>query len=55
MKRGKITTTGWKLCIQWKDGSTDWVALKDINHSYPIVLADYARKENIDDEPAFAW
>ena len=29
-KRGKITTEGWQLCIQWKDGSTDWVALKDI-------------------------
>ena len=24
------TTKGWELLIEWKDGSTTWVALKDI-------------------------
>ena len=24
-KRRKMTTKGWQLCVQWKDGSTDWV------------------------------
>ena len=30
MKRRKMTRAGWQLCIKWKDGSTDWVARKDI-------------------------
>jgi hypothetical protein len=24
----EVTTKGWKLCGQWKDGSTSWAALK---------------------------
>ena len=28
-KRGRITTKGWKLCVQWKDGSTSWEPLSD--------------------------
>ena len=32
MEQIKMTTAGWQLCIQWKYRSTDWVALKDINH-----------------------
>jgi hypothetical protein len=31
------------------------VALKDIKHSYPVQVADYAIANKIDDEPAFAW
>jgi hypothetical protein len=49
------TTKGWEILIQWKDGSTDWVALKDLKESYPVELAKYARDNRIDDEPAFAW
>jgi hypothetical protein len=26
----RMTTKGWKLCIQWKDGSTSWERLKDL-------------------------
>ena len=25
----KKTTRGWKLCVEWSDGSTDWIKLKD--------------------------
>ena len=35
-------TRGWELCVQWKDGSTNWVSLKDVKNSFPIELADYA-------------
>ena len=42
------------LC-QLKDGSTNWVALKDMKNSYPMQVADYAVANHIDDEPAFAW
>jgi hypothetical protein len=54
-KRLKRTTKGWELCIIWKDGSTNWVALKDMKHSYPVQVADYVQANNLAHEPAFAW
>jgi hypothetical protein len=54
-KRRKITTRGWEICVQWKDGSSHWIALKDLKNSYPVELAEYAVTNKIDNEPAFAW
>jgi hypothetical protein len=54
-KRRRFTTQGWQLLCQWKDGSTNWVALKDMKHSYPVQVANYAIANKINDEPAFAW
>ena len=54
IKQRKMTIASWQLYIQWKYGSKYWVALKQINQSYPVELADYARRTNIDDGPAFA-
>ena len=54
-KRRKETTKGWELLIRWKDGGTDWVALKDIKESYPVQVAEYAVLACISEEPAFAW
>jgi hypothetical protein len=42
MKRRKTTTKGWEICISWKDGSTNWLPLKNVNDSYPVQLAEYA-------------
>ena len=53
--RKRITTKGWKILIEWKDGSTSWIPLKDVKESNPIQLAEYAVEAGIDDEPAFAW
>ena len=50
-----MNTSGWQLCIQWKNGSTNWVALKDTKHSYPIELAYYAKRMKIGDEPELSW
>ena len=55
VKRRRQTTQGWQLLCQWKDGSTNWVALKDLKASYPVQVADYAVANHIADEPAFAW
>ena len=55
VRRRRYTTQGWQLLCQWKDGSTNWVALKDMKNSYPVQVADYAVANRIDDEPAFAW
>ena len=49
-----MTTRGWEICIEWKDGTTNRVKLKDFKNSYPIDLANYANNNGIDDEPAFA-
>ena len=55
VKRRKTTTRGWELMVEWRDGSSDWVALKDLKDSYPVELAIYARDHKIENEPAFAW
>lgn len=54
-KRKKMTTKGWEICVQWKDGSSTWVELKDLKNSYPVELAQYAINNKLVDEPAFAW
>ena len=55
VKRRRQTTQGWQLLCQWRDGSTNWVALKDMKQSYPLKVAEYAYANRIDEEPAFAW
>ena len=54
-KRRCETTIGWELLEQWKDGSTNWIALKDLKESYPIQIAEYSVGARILMEPAFAW
>ena len=41
--------------MEWKDGSTSWVPLKDLKVSNPLELAEYAINNKIDREPAFHW
>ena len=40
--------------VKWKDVSTTWIALKNMKEVYPIQLAEYAVKNRISLEPAFA-
>lgn len=49
------TTKGVKLCVQWKNGSTSWEKLADLKESYPVEIAEYAKSQNIDHLPAFAY
>jgi len=53
-KKRKRTTKGHQVCFQWKDGSTDWIDLKDFKDSYPVELAEYAVINGIADQPAYA-
>ena len=55
VKRKKVTTRGWQILVEWRDGCTDWIELKDLKESYPVELAMYAENHNITDEPVFAW
>ena len=54
-ERNKLTTRGWEINVRWKDGSTDWIKLKDLKDAYPVPLADYAVANDIQSEPAFIW
>src|SRR6056300_2119734 len=54
-KRRRRTTKGWQIFVTWKDGSSNYVPLKDMKESFPVELAMYAKEKGIDDEPAFAW
>ena len=41
-RRRQETTQGWEILVQWKDGSSTWIAMKDMKDSYPVQLAEYA-------------
>jgi hypothetical protein len=51
----RMTTAGWEMEVQWADGSTDWLPLKDLKDSNPIEAAKYAISNGIFEEPAFSW
>ena len=51
----KRTTKGWRLLVEWKDGSSSWIPLKDLKDAYPVQVADYAVANNLTLEPAFRW
>eukprot|EP00980_Cylindrotheca_fusiformis_P014246 scaffold3766_cov80-Cylindrotheca_fusiformis.AAC.1 len=53
--RPKRTTSGWKLCVEWVDGTSDWLPLKDLKESNPVEVAEYAVANKIEEEPAFKW
>ena len=54
-KRRRETTIDWELLVQWKDGSMNLIALKDLKESYPVQVAEYSVGGRISLEPAFAW
>ena len=43
-QRRRHTTAGWDFYVTWKDGSSNWIPLKDMKGSFPIEVADYADK-----------
>ena len=48
------TTKGCHLCVEWKDRTTTWERLLDLNKSDPIRVAEYST-QGISHEPAFNW
>lgn len=51
----KYTTKGWNICLSWEDGLTSWHSLADVKNSYPILMAEYAKADNLQDEQVFKW
>ena len=54
-RRMRKSTTGWKLLVQFKNGSEEWIPLGVMKESYPVDVAEFAVARGIDQEPAFAW
>ena len=54
-RRKRITTKGWRLKVEWDDGTSSWVPLKDLKESNPLYVAEYANSHGLISEPAFAW
>jgi len=54
-EKPKVTTRGWELLNEFKDGTLEWVKLKDVKESNPIELAEYAMANRLTEEPAFKW
>ena len=54
-RRRRLTTRGWSLLCVWKDGSSDWITLRELKNSHPVELAEYAQERGLNEEPAFAW
>jgi len=51
----KFINMGGNIFISWKDGSTSWHPLSEIKNSYPVQLAEYAKTNKLEKEPAFSW
>ena len=51
----KITMRSREMLVEWKDGSTSWMKLKDLKESIPIEVAEYAVANRIFEKPAFKW
>jgi hypothetical protein len=49
------TTSGWEICISWQDGSTLWHPLSDVKNSFQLQMAEYAKDNKLENEPAFSW
>jgi Reverse transcriptase (RNA-dependent DNA polymerase) len=55
VKKPKVTTRGWFLLVQWRDGSASWEKLSDMKASNPVEVAEYAVANRLTEEPAFKW
>jgi hypothetical protein len=51
----KKSVVGWDLEVEWKDGTTSWLPLKESKETNVVEVAEYARDNNLLEEPAFAW
>ena len=54
-KKTKRKTLGWEVFVEFIDGTTECIALKDTKNSNPIESSEYAVVNNIDQETAVKW
>ncbi len=46
---------GWFICCRWKDGSTSWEKLSDLQESNPVQVTEFAIQMGIALEPSLNW
>eukprot|EP00957_Ditylum_brightwellii_P159914 12172437-Ditylum_brightwellii.AAC.1 len=49
----KITTEGWSLKVEWKDGTSSRLPLSEVKNANPVKVAEYNVASKIEDEPTF--
>jgi hypothetical protein len=54
-KTVRITTKGWRLCVESKDGTTSWERLADLKVINPVEVAEYAAAKILLNSSAFVW
>ena len=54
-KSHRTMTKGWKLLVNWKDGTQSWIPLTEVKDSNPIELAENTVAKEFNKEPAFTW
>jgi len=42
LRKRIVTTKGWRLNVEWVDGTSSWIPLSDLKESNPIEVAEYA-------------
>ncbi len=50
-----MSTKGWFVCCQWKDGSTSWERLSNLKESNWVQVAEFGILMGIALEPGFNW
>ena len=53
--KARVLKVGWKLCIEWRDGSTSLERLSEMKELYPVLVSKYATAQEIIEEPLFVW
>jgi hypothetical protein len=48
-KRRRLTTKGWYFNVQWKDGSQQWIPLKDLKESNLVEIMEYVQLHGLSD------
>ena len=54
-KQRVVTTRGWEFQVEWTDGTSSWIPLKDVKAADPLQAAEYAVANDLNKEPAFIW
>ena len=54
-KSRRHTTKGWFFEVEWLDGTSSWVPLKDLKQDHPIELAEYCNHAGLMEEAAIVW
>ena len=53
--RSRKSTKGWKMLVQFSDGSRQWVPLKILKEINPVEVAEFACARGIEKDPAFGY